>query len=99
MSLRAPKSSPPKVCGGKVPCAVPADACAAGWEVCLSNPAAVRLTLTMAVGAWLKQAHGRLRLQTSAAMHELPARAALPGCRHTQLNPRHAVTHGALRVA
>ena len=46
-SLRAKKSAADKTtnkkaCGGDVPCAVPADACAPGWEVCLSDPAAVR---------------------------------------------------------
>ena len=45
ISLRAPKSSPDEssaptqACGGSVPCAVPADVCAPGWEVCLSDPA------------------------------------------------------------
>jgi hypothetical protein len=39
-SLRAAKTKPPKPCGGDVPCPVPADACAPGWEVCLSNPEA-----------------------------------------------------------
>ena len=41
IGLRTEKTSPPppKPCGGAVPCAAPADACAPGWEVCLSEPA------------------------------------------------------------
>ncbi len=38
--LRAPRTG--GACGGALgPCAVPADACAAGWSLCLANPSSV----------------------------------------------------------
>ena len=53
LSLRAPRSAANASCGGTVPCVAPADACAAGWRLCLGYTSAgdTAAALTAAVSA------------------------------------------------
>jgi hypothetical protein len=82
VSMRAPATGRP--CGGAVPCAAPADACAAGWAPCLSDAVVPGLSLAglraaLSAGACSAGDAGRyIAAMSHADCAKCPA-APLPG--------------------
>ena len=79
-SMRAPKTG--KKCGGSLgACAVPADSCAEGWEICMSNPSLPGLSVATFVAAMTEDecASGDPRAWVGGMSHTSPRWQKSPG--------------------
>ena len=83
LSLRAPRSAANASCGGAVPCAAPADACAAGWRLCLGytegGDTAAALTAAVSASECASGAAGAFVAAMSSA-RRAPCPATPPTC-------------------